>query len=179
MSREQRQIIIGTLLGKSFIVKLKGRNCFLTMPESQDINWLNYKANIIDDSKNVFIKDKKRILWRSKCKICWNQLHDEIYENNKKIVKMKMLDELRDDGLCAWFLDKGKFLKKQVCLGTTAFGLKGNKIIAQYFNEVGIPCKIKKERNTGKILFTKKGTEIFLATIVRAVPQFMYYRMEP
>lgn len=179
MSNEQRQITIGTLLGKSFIVKLKGRNCFITIPESQDINWLNYKTNIVDNLKNVFIKDNKRVLWRSRCNIYWNKIYEEFYENGKKTIKMKILDELRDNGLCTWFLDKGIFIKNQICLGTTVFGLQGNKIIHQYFNEVGIPCEIKKERNTGKILFTKKGTEVLLATIVRAAPEFMYYRMEP
>ena len=179
MSSEQRQIILGTLLGKSYIVKLKGRNCFITIPESSDINWLNYKASIIDNSKNVFIRDNKRLLWRSRCRLSWNQIYEEFYKNGVKKVTMPILDELRDVGLCTWFLDKGKFIKGQVCLGTTVFGLKGNKIIYQYFNEVGIPCEIKKERDTGKILFTKKGTEVFLATIVRASPQFMYYRMEP
>jgi len=175
---EQRQIIIGTLLGKSFIVKLKGRSCFLTIPESLDINWINYKAIIIDPEKKAFIKDNKRFLWRSKCGEYWNQIYDEFYNKGQKTIKMSILDELRDIGLATWFLDKGRFIKNRLCLGTTAFR-EGNKTIAQYFNEVGMPCEIWPQRDTAKILFSDFGTKVFVDTIIRAVPQFMYYRISP
>lgn len=177
--KERRQILLGTLLGKSFIVRLKGRNCFLTAPESLDLNWLNYKANIIDSEKNVFIKDGKRFLWRSRCGIFWNDVYKEFYKNNKKNIEMRILDELRDIGLCAWFLDKGKFKRGKLWLGTTVFGKKGNEVIARYFNEVGMPCKMQPDRNTAKIVFSKYGTKVFIDTIIGACPKFMYYRIDP
>lgn len=176
-NKEQRQIIFGTLLGKSYITQIKRSNYFLTIPESKDLNWLSYKVLIIEESKKNLIKDGKRFIWRSKCSPMWNKIRQEFYDNNGKTIKMSILDQLCDDGLSTWFLDRGEFIGKRVCLGTTAFGYDNNLIIARYFNEVGIPCDIKKERNTAKILFTKEGTKVFLNTIVNAVPECMFYRL--
>ncbi len=177
MNKQQRQIVIGSLLGKAYITKINRKNYFLTIPESVDINWLRYKAIILGGTDGDFVKDGKRTLWRSKCDPIWNKIREEFYDNCSKTITMRILDELYDEGLCVWFLDRGSFLNRKLLLRTTSFGENGNIIIAKYFNEVGIPCEIKKERNTGKILFTDKGTFEFLKLVRRVIPNFMSYRL--
>lgn len=176
-TKEQKQIIFGTLLGKAYITQIKRSNYFFTIPESKDLNWLAYKAFIIEKERKTLIKDGKRFVWRSSCNPIWNKIREEFYDNSGKKIKMSLLDQLCDDGLSTWFLDRGKIVGGKLHLGTTVFGYEDNLTIARYFNEVGIPCEVKKERNTAKIIFTKEGTKIFLATISGAVPQFMYYRL--
>jgi hypothetical protein len=175
MNKQQRQTVIGTLLGKSYITLPKRKNCFLTIPEAEDINWLRYKALIIG-GKDTIIEDKNRFIWRSKCGVEWNDIRQEFYDDKKKVT-MKILDELCDEGLCTWFLDRGKIHRKTLILGTTVFGFEGNLIIHRFFNEVGMPCYIKKERETGKICFTEEGTKTFIGTIRRAIPEFMKHRL--
>jgi hypothetical protein len=179
MNKLQRQTILGTLLGYGFITKPKlGKNYFLTIPEKHDKNWLAYKAHLIDKTKKTFIQDSNRWVWRSRCREIWNDMYAEFYESGKKIIKMPILDQLFDIALATWFLDKGYFIKDRICLRTTVFGWEGNQTIHRYFNEVGISCKLRKERETGKILFTKEGTQVFLNTIVSQIPKFMLYRLK-
>jgi hypothetical protein len=179
MIKQQEQVIFGSLLGNAYIVRPKlGKNSFLAIPEKKNKDWLAYKAFIINKTKNKFIKDTNRLIWRSPCDCVWNQFYNQFY-NKKKTIRMDILDRLYNIALSTWFLDKGFFLGTKICLRTTAFGWEGNEVIARYFNEVGIPCKIRKERNTGKILFTEEGTRVFIDTIINEVPKFMLYRLEP
>jgi hypothetical protein len=178
MNRQQRQIVLCTLLGKAFITKpVTAKNRFLTIPESEDENWLRYKAFLIDKRKTTTIKDGKRLLWRSSCDPMWDEIYHEFYSKSGKTIKMEILDGLYDEGLSIWFLDKGCFKQGKACLRTTCFGYEGNLIIERYFNEVGMPCSIQKERKTGRILFTEGGTKAFIGTIKHMVPQWMLYRL--
>ena len=89
------------------------------------------------------------------------------------------MNQLGDLALATWFLDKGFFIsRKRICFRTTSFGMKGNHVIKRFFNEVEVPCEIRKERNTGRIVFTQQGTLNLLKIIVPSIPDFMYYRLE-
>lgn len=180
MNKEQLQIIYGSLLGGAYISSPKTAvNRFLTIPSIKgDLDWLKYKAFKIQRARGLLVQDRERWVWRSTCNPFWNEMYDKFYDLNGKMVKMEIMDSLCDDALAVWFLDKGFFASKnRICLRTTRFGYEGNLIMRQFFNEVGIPCEIRKERNTGRILFTEAGTRIFIDTIRRVVPEFMAYRL--
>ncbi len=178
MENDQIQLVMGTLLGKSYLSKPKlGVNYFLTMPDTENPRWLNFKAAMLQEySRNspTFAERGKR-KWRSRTDVMWTDL----YNNFQKKLTMDSLNHLNPLALAVWFLDKGFFVtKKKVCLRTTSFGMSGNRIIARFFDEVDMPCEIKKERDTGKILFTEKGTYNFLKCLASYIPPFMIYRLE-
>jgi len=174
MDSIQKQIVMGTLLGKSYLSKPKtGVNYFMTMAPVDDINWFNWKA--------LYLKKFERRhpisqgYWRSKADSIWTEFYETFY----KKLTMECLDRLNATALATWYLDKGFFIsKKRICLRTTSFGLKGNRLMKRYFNEVGLECEVRKERNTGRIVFTKEGTLNFLKIIAPRVPPFLYYRLE-
>jgi len=79
---------------------------------------------------------------------------------------MDMLDTLQDIGWAIWFGDKGFYASsRRVGLRTTAYGIEGNKTICQYFNELDVPCEMRKDLNTARIVFSKEGTNNFLKII--------------
>jgi len=174
MDSVQKQIVMGTLLGKSYLSKPKtGVNYFMTMAPVEDENWFNWKA--------LYLKKFERSspisqgYWRSKASPMWTVLYRDFY----KKLTMKCLDQLNATALATWYLDKGFFIsKKRICLRTTSFGKKGNNLIKQFFTEVGLGCDVRKERDTGRIVFTKEGTLNFLKIIAPKVPKFLYYRLE-
>ena len=85
MAKQQEQMIFGSLLGNAYIVRPKlGKNSFLAIPEKKHKDWLSYKAFIIDKTKNNFIKDANRLIWRSPCSCVWNEFYNEFYNKNKK-----------------------------------------------------------------------------------------------
>lgn len=175
MSKQREQVILGSLLGNGFICQPNRKNTFLTITETKDLDWLKYKAFIIDPRKQVYW-NTNRYIWKSSCSVEWGKYRQKFYKDDKKVIDPSMLN-LWAEGLAVWFLDRGKFKGNRICISTTSFGLEGSKIIEQYFNEVGMPCRLWKDRNTGRIMFTKEGSKILMATIAQAVPRFMFHRL--
>ena len=48
------------------------------------------------------------------------------------------------------------------------------QIIMQFFNEVGMLCRLEKK----KIVFTDEGTKSFLKVIAHRVPEQLHYRLK-
>ena len=177
-----KQLIIGTVLGGSSLVKpKKGRNCYLFM-RSADKQWLNYKAQELDAlaSQRPFTQEGNTVRWHSNCYPIFTEYYELFYKNNKKSVSMQVLDSLRDIGLSTWYGDCGKLKKDIVILNTNKFGLEGTEVISQYFREAGIgETKIVKERKYIRLLFSSESTDRFLLTIANRIPDFMHSKLLP
>lgn len=168
MTGNQRQVILGTVLGGSSIVKpKKGRNCYLSM-RGGNPEWLQCKAQELSFllPPNPFFGERKDYYrWHSKCSPLLNDLYDLFYPNNKKTIRMEILDELRDIGLSVWFLDSGTIKNSQVIIKTKSEA----DIISKYFSEVGLQNDIVKN----SVVLNKISSMKFLNIIHPFVPQFM------
>lgn len=173
MTSWQQQIVTGTLLGSSSLIKpKKGTNYYLTIVDKNH-KWVLYKAESLNYPSNI-IKTGNRLRWRTRSLPEWHTFRENHYKDNKKIIKSEVLDTLRDIGLAIWFGDKGFWeTKHRVGLRTACYG-EQNKLIEKYFNEVGISCYV----SHGRIIFTRKGTLVFLKTIANCLPSFMYSKLE-
>lgn len=178
----EHQILIGTILGGSSLVKPpKGKNYYLSM-RSKNERWLMYKMAEMPS----FFRDQKVRLYNgtyranSSCLPGLTEIRDGLYDGNKRKISMAILDSLRDIALAIWFLDGGSKTgrgRKNAYINTTKFGMDGTKIVLQYFNEVGMPCNTNKDGERLKVLFTVEGTIILFKTIAHRFPVFMYNRL--
>lgn len=172
----QKQIIMGTVLGGSSIVKpKKGRNSYLFM-RSRDKEWLYYKANEMKNlcSERPFTTEGNTLRWHSNCYPIFNDLHEQLYVNGEKTIGMSILDSLRDIGLAIWYGDSGKTQKGRAIINTHKFKEKGTKIVAQYLKEVGIgDSDIVKERENCRLRLTTEATKSFFMIIAHQLPEFM------
>jgi hypothetical protein len=181
ISDNQKQIILGTVLGGSSIIKpTGGRNSYLSM-RGKEAYWLEYKSHELKDlaSPNPFLieKDNKYFRWHSLCYPVFNDFYSMFYNDKGKTVTMDTLNELRDIGLAVWFIDGGKLEKGSVVLNTTVFGEEYSNIISQYFCEVTLPSYVKVKGKSCKVILTPPSTLRFLRTIVDKVPNFMRHRL--
>ncbi len=169
----QLQILLGTLLGNGYICNGKKNPYFCMRHSKKKYNWLKTKAAVLTRYPAGFYEHENTVTWRTPCNPYFITLHKFCYLEGKKTVTMQWLDSLQAIAIAVWFGDSGCFLgrgAKNACLRTQSFGLEGNKIIEQFFNEVGIPCKINKSKKSYVILFSVKGTEKLMALIERALP---------
>lgn len=177
-----KQVIVGTVLGGSSLVKPKmGRNCYLFM-RSANKDWLNYKARELMylSSQRPFTQEGNTLRWHSNCYPVFTEYYSNFYIDNKKVVKMEMLDNLRDIGLSIWYGDCGKLKKNRVFLNTNKFGESGTETIMQYFNEAGIgETKIVKERKYIRLGFSEAASEQFLLVVAEKLPEFMRKKLLP
>lgn len=183
MNEDQKQIVLGTLLGNGYICKSK-KNCYLCMRHSErHLPWLQSKAFELQSlgSKTAWYHYETTVTWRSACDPVFTELRSFCYPNGKKQVRMEWLDQLRDIGIAIWFGDSGCLTGRQqrnACLRTQSYGLEGNEIIERYFNEVGIPCNKNKSRNSYVIVFTVPGTQALLKMIAPCLPSNRYFRFQ-
>lgn len=172
----RRQIILGTLLGSSYLQRLPSGSWYLGMTESKDSKWVAYKALELGGvaARKAWSEDEGRIKWRSQGSQLWSGYYEKFYDHGGNRVEMRTLDEMRDIGLAIWFGDRGFwYSSRRIGLRCSKFE-RSIGIISDYFQEVGIPCSIIRK----SIVFTREGTGSFLRTIAHRLPEFMHYRLE-
>ena len=178
----QHQILIGTVLGGSSLVKPpKGKNYYLSM-RGKNEQWLKYKMAEMPDFFKTGIVHKYGNTFRcnSSCSPVLTEIKDVLYEGSKRKVTMDVLDSLRDIALAMWFLDGGSKTgrnKKNAYINTTKFGEAGTKIVMQYFNEIEMPCNINRDGKRLKVLFTVDATDSLFKVIAHQFPPLMYKRL--
>jgi hypothetical protein len=178
----QSQVLLGTVLGGSSLVKPpKGINYYLSM-RSQNEKWLFYKMA----EMNGYFSEMKLHKYGNtyRCNSCCHEsitkLYEDLYNGPNRQIKMSILDTLTDTGIAMWFLDSGGKTgrgKKNAYINTTKFGEEGTKIILQYFNELDLNCNINHDGKRLKILFSVTGTESLFKIIAHRFPTFMYDRI--
>jgi len=177
-----QQIITGTVLGGSSLVKpAKGKNCYLFM-RSSDQQWLKYKAAELNNlaSQRPFTYEQSTARWHSNCFPIFTQLYNRFYPDKKKIVTMEILDSLRDIGLAIWYGDCGKLKGNTALLNTNKFGEKGTKLMSNYFSEAGIgKADVVREKNYFRLNLDEQASNKFFLIVANHLPEFMQKQLLP
>jgi hypothetical protein len=170
----QRQVIIGTILGGSSIVKPKnGKNCYLSM-RGKNTNWLEWKAFQLDalSSYEPFTIEKTN-RWHSFCLPAFNEFKEKYYNNNNRSLKLKELELLWDIALATWYGDSGKIVNDLVVLNTNIWGDSGTKIFVKYFKLIDYNAAPFTERGHYIIQLDEESSFKFLKLVGPQLPEFM------
>lgn len=176
----QKQIIMGTILGGSSVVKPgKGRNSYLFM-RSKNREWLCYKAQelINFSSQRPFTQEGTTIRWHSNCFPLFNEYKEMFFKSGKKMPTMEILDQLKDIGLAIWYGDAGFVKANHAILNTNKFGKEGSELIVKYFNEVGIEATLFENNSNYKVKMSEIGTDKLFYTIAHRLPEFMHIKLK-
>lgn len=170
------QIIFGTLLGNSKLLCIEDN--FVLHMRSRNELWIKSKANELKQHTNFLNEYKGFYNWRSKPSPIFKSFNEDLYKNKNKYITMDLLDRLKDLGIAIWYGDTGCLVgrtRMNACLRTQSFRKKGNEIIAEWFNSVGISCKINKHRHSYVIVFSLEGTRKLFKMIAPLLPANRYY----
>ena len=171
----QKQIIYGTLLGGSSLIKYaNGVNSYLSM-RSKNIEWLTYKAKELESlaSSTPFTKDTTG-RWHSMCYPIFNTIRNDFYDSKgNRRLREDSLDSLKDIAFSIWYGDCGKHDKNGcISLNTHVWGEKNSKIIIKYLKVIEINSKIVFERNCLRILLDKSSSEVFFKLAEPQLPHW-------
>jgi hypothetical protein len=170
----QKNIIIGTILGGSSIVKpSKGKNCYLSM-RSKDIKWLKYKAN---ELKNLASSDpitvEKTNRWHSICYPIFNDFESMFYKDGNRKLDIDSLNLLQELPLAVWYVDCGKLIKNKIILNTHIWGEEGSQKIVDYLNSLEWNSEIILERKNYRVKIDESSSKEFLQMCKSNVPDFI------
>lgn len=183
LTNHQKQIVLGTLLGKSYIVfPVFGRHCYLVMRQSvnEDTRIIKYKSEELHNLRKrsylrisePIVVDKEDIKWISFAHPVWNDFRDLFYKDGHKSISMDLLNQLNGVGLMTWFLDSGFATTLDGCR-VIGLNLKDAKLPLQYFTEVGMDCSFIKINKKERLVFNRIGSSKFIATIGYCLPPFV------
>lgn len=178
----QRQVLYGTILGGSSIIRPeRGKNCYLAMRD-HDYNWLSYKIEELRDffkiDSSTIKKDKNTYRCYSIAYPVFNEVYDIFYRDGKKIVPKETLELLTDEAWMVWFVDAGRKSKRKAYLRTHKFGDEGTQIIADYFNSFECWCEPHQCRGRHEIVFSNRGAYELLTYVAPRLPDFLIPKYE-
>ncbi len=169
----QKQIVKGTILGGSSIVKpSKGRNCYLSM-RNKDGNWIDYKASELASfsSKAPFTLEKTN-RWHSLCYPFFSEVRELFYDGKKRTLTSEALNDLRDIAFMIWYGDAGFYKKESAVFNTNIWGKKGTEIIGEYFDLLGYGFDIYKDRKSYRIKLDEEASVNLFKMISPHFPDF-------
>lgn len=168
----QRQVIRGTILGGSSIVKpKKGRNCYLSM-RCKNASWIEFKSRELNNLASFapFTKEKT-FRWHSMCYPVFEEYRKEFYKKKgERFLALESLDPLQDIGLAIWFADCGRVKNDRIILNTHIWQEAGTKVIAEYFSLLGYTADIFMERNCLRVRLDQKSSQSFLRLVTHHLP---------
>jgi len=184
MTETQRDIVIGTVLGGSSIVKPpRGVNYYLSMRSNNPL-WLHYK---MQELEGFFQNDQLRLekstyRCNSICNEEFTELHDIAYAEKDRTVSDELLHPLKYTALMVWYLDGGGRCgrgNKNIYLNTTKLQEEGTDIVLDYFNSMYMTCTKSVTKKRIRVIFNIEASEKYARIIEDAVPLFMIDQLHP
>lgn len=181
-NQRELQVLTGTILGGSSIVKpVRGRSCYLSM-RSKDTIWLRWKATELAKFASVdpFTEDKNGTMrWHSLCYPIFNEFRDNFYDDKDRKLRLEHIEGLVDIGLLTWWCDTGKMKDGCAIFNTHIWGEEGSNIVVEYFTLLDWKSEVHRERKSFRVKLDKDSTLEMLATIKPHMPHFMAIRANP
>lgn len=170
-SNRMYQIIKGTVLGGSSLVRSKGsKNCYLSM-RSKNSKWLQYKAaelKSLASEKPFNIEITNR--WHSFCYPIFTNIENIFYKNGKRFLSKNALDDLNDIAYMIWFYESSIYKQKTFILNTHVWGEENTNKILNYFKLSSFQCSIFKDNGKLRIRFDKDSSIKILKIISPHIP---------
>jgi hypothetical protein len=174
MHGRELQIVKGTILGGSSIVKpTGGKNCYLSM-RCKNEKWLTYKASelaALSSYKPITIEKTNR--WHSLCYPLFNDMRDFYYNaEGERQVTVDSLDALGLNSIAfmIWFGDVGQYRNNQVVLNTHIWGENGTNAIVSYFKLLGFDSQLVLERKNFRLQLDEKSSTQFMKMVTPLLP---------
>lgn len=168
MTSREKQIILGTVLGGSSIVKTSLGKEYYLMMRGKNLNWIRKKAgelsNLAVPGKCVISRDGTN-RWNSRCYPEFQDIRKLFYNGSIRSLKSEALDQLMDIGLATWYLDCGILCKNKVILNTNIWGKNGNKKIVKYFKIIDFEVNLTMIRKSLRLELTEDSSKKFLKLI--------------
>jgi hypothetical protein len=179
LSRRQKQIIFGTILGGSSIVKPSGGvNSYLSM-RSKDEEWLKHKSSELKSlASNKPFTIEKTNRWHSLCYPLFNEYRDIFYEDGVRKLTRESLESLylSDLAFSVWYIDAWRISRGKAIINTHVWKESGTYEIIEFLKLLDLKSEVLMDRGRFRIQLNEKSTKNIMKTINPHIPWFYAIR---
>ena len=191
LSNEERQVILGSLLGDASIaINKNGVNAYYRELHSKSQKgYLIWKSNYLEKF-NFQIRERKIFDKRTNKNyeqvLIWTKAHPVLTEfyylfyRERKEVSREILDQITELGLAVWYMDDGyyNYEGQRCCLSTDNFSYDSHTIIRDWFKEKwDLDSGIHKSGKGYNICFNKINADKFLRLIDPFCIDLFHYKL--
>ncbi len=184
LTKKQRSVIIGSLLGDGYIRRIPGRsNAFLEINHSwkakEYVDWkYSVLKNLVESPPKKRVGGEGRFAYRffTKQHTELTKLLEDFYVNGRKTVPKNLkLDPII---LAVWFMDDGsKTRKHDVYLNTQQFSLRDQRRLLYNLREIGLRARLNKDKKYYRIRFLKESVPMLNKVIEQYIIPSMRYKL--
>ncbi len=184
LTRLQKSIIIGSILGDAYLRILPGRkNAFLEINHSiKAREYVDWKYSLL---KNIVLsppKERESNKWKKAYRFFTRQ-HPELtkilnsfYKNKRKIIPKDL--ELDPIILAVWFMDDGSKTKKgDIYLNSQGFSFHDQKRLIYLLRKIGIKARLNKDKKYYRMRILKESIPFFNKIIKPYIIPSMEYKL--
>ena len=184
----QRGIIIGIILSNGWVQKRKGWNPRIGLKQSIKnfkFLWNTFvKLSKLCSSFPILSKTIKRgkffysVSFQTRQLKCLKEIYEILYENNKKVIKLDLLNYLDYIVLAYWIMGDGAKRNKGIVLCTDNFSLKEVILLLNMLKiKFDLDCTIHKDNNKYRIFINKKSLNKIINNIKPYFDSIFLYKI--
>jgi hypothetical protein len=184
LTKLQRSVIIGTLLGDGYLRIVPGRaNAFLeinhSITQKEYVDWKYEMLKSVCKSGPIQRKGNgTRIAYRftTRQNKEFTSLYQTFYQNGKKIIPEIL--EIDPISLAVWFMDDGSRCRESdVYLNTQQFDVEDQKKLISFLQRMGIDSSLNKDKIYWRIRIKKSSINTFFNIISPHIIPSMNYKI--
>lgn len=190
LSQEEHDLILGSLMGDSSIRQREKNSCFRVAHSIKQENYINWKLNILKEFLISEFQKRKRVINNREVTMIYlstrthpifNYYRNLFYENGRKIITNKILNQLNPRSLAIWICDDGSYENKQgyIILCTNSYTLEEHRLMKEFFKErfnleptIGF-----RDKKYYYIRFKQDDTKKLIKIIKPFIPKSMLYKI--
>lgn len=182
LTRRQKQIVIGSMLGDAHLVATTRRFAFRInhgITQKEYVDWKYFELENLTNS-SPRICNEKVYYFRSVSHPFFNSLRNKFYCGRLKILPNDLEKWLTPLSLSAWFMDDGAREGRQVRINTQSFSLVENKRLIRILEaKLGISVTINRDKDRFRLRVKDQSMDKFRKLVSPYLLPSMRYKLSP
>jgi hypothetical protein len=181
LSEEQKQIIVGCLLGDGTMRIKTNALCEINhcYKQKELVDWIYFKfKKFVGTKPKIHLGNGKRIAYRftTRSLPIFNEFYKSFYVSGKKVIPKSLI--LNPLTMAMWFMDDGSKSRSSIYLNTQQFSQEEQEFLQKsLIDQWGIETTLNKDKIYTRIRIRVSSVQKFVSLIKPHILKSFYYKL--